>query len=169
MTPPDRAARPVALRHPTPSDGAAVWALVKACGSLDVNTPYAYLMACHNFADTCLVAEDGTDLAGMVLAYRQPSAPSTLFVWQVGVAPSHRGQGLAATMLDHLVTRITPAVSHVEATINPSNVPSRNLFRALARRFDAPLTEYTWLPADAFPDSHEAEDMFRVGPFQKKD
>jgi L-2,4-diaminobutyric acid acetyltransferase len=146
-----------------------MWALVKACGSLDVNTPYAYLMACRNFADTCLVAESEGELAGAVLAYRQPTAPTALFVWQVGVSPDFRGRGLGLDMLAHLVGRIVPAVSHVEATITPSNVPSQSLFRALARRLEAPLTEQPWLSSDAFPVSHEAEDMFRIGPFPKKE
>lgn len=148
-----------------------MWALARDSGALDLNSPYAYLMACRNFADTCIVAEGfGGDLAGMVLAYRQPAQPDTLFVWQIGVSHAWRGQGLGVSMLAELVGKTLPPIAFVETTITPSNRPSRALFQAFARHMDAPMTEGPWLSADDFPAAlaHEAEDLFRIGPFKKE-
>lgn len=163
----------IKLRQAAVSDGAAMWTLVRESGTLDLNSAYAYLMACQNFADTCLVAEDeGGVLAGMVLAYRLPMAPEALFVWQIGVSHSRRGQGLGVSMLTDLVERSSPPIAFVETTITPSNRPSQALFRAFARHMDAPVTEGAWLPRNVFPDAHqpgahEAEDLFRIGPFRR--
>ena len=162
-TPP--AVTPIAtFRHPTSSDGRALFELVRDAGGLDLNTPYAYLLLGRMFATTSVVAEapDGT-LAGTVLALRPPEDPATLFVWQVGVAPTHRGQGLASQLLAWLLERTGP--THLDATVTPSNTASDRLFRGLARDLGVPCTVTPWASADDFPGSgHEREDRYRIGP-----
>lgn len=155
----------IVLRRPTVSDGAAMWELVKRSGSLDPNSPYAYLMACKNFPDACVVAECGGEMAGMVVAYYQPHDPTTLFLWQIGVDHAHRGKGLGLTMLQWLLATAQPAFSYLDTTITPSNQASVSLFRAFARSVGAPVQTSEWLAASDFPDAHEGEDLYRIGPF----
>jgi L-2,4-diaminobutyric acid acetyltransferase len=152
------------LRHPTLADGAAIYELVREGGGLDLNTPYAYLLLADRFAATSTVAEDPSgSLAGTVLAFRPPEDPTTLFVWQVGVHPAHRGEGLAARML-HELLRLT-AVDHLEATVTPSNTASDRLFRGVARDLDVPCEVTAWAAAEDFPGGgHEREDRYRIGP-----
>jgi L-2,4-diaminobutyric acid acetyltransferase len=148
-------------------DGARMWQFVADHGGLELNTAYAYLVLADDFTDTCVVAEDGEVLAGFVLGYRPPTRPDTLFVWQVGVAPSHRGQGLARRMILELLERNAPEVTHLESTVTPSNTASRRLFRSVAeaRGTTCDVTEY--LTEDHFPEAgHEAEEKFRIGPFE---
>lgn len=163
----DTAARSLTLRHPTRHDGADMWRFVHTHGGLELNTAYAYIVLAGDFADTSLVAHEGESLRGFVLGYRPPSRPEALFVWQVGVDPAMRGRGLARRMLLQLLddTR-TVGVSHLEATVTPSNAASQRLFRSVAQELDAPCDVRPHLTEDLFPEpGHEAEELFRIGPF----
>ncbi|MBR9973470.1 diaminobutyrate acetyltransferase [Magnetospirillum sulfuroxidans] len=155
------------FRPPVVADGGAIWSLVKRGGGLDVNSPYAYLMACQNWSDTCVVAEDDDGLAGIVVGYRladRPGTlPDTLFVWQIAIAPEHRGRGLGKALLAWLIRSNEPA--WLETTITSSNLASRALFSGFARDGKVKLSITPWLSADSFPDQHEGEDLFRIGPF----
>lgn len=153
----------VTLRHPGGGDGAAVYELVRQSGGLDLNTPYAYLLLTRRFAATCVVATAGEDLAGVVLGLRPPDEPATLFVWQVAVAPTHRGAGLGSRMLRWLVDTTVPR--HLEATVTPSNTASDRLFRGFARDRGAACEVSPWASTDDFPgDDHEREDRYLIGP-----
>ena len=144
-------------------DGAAMWQFIDEHGGIEQNTAYAYLVLADDFSESCIVVEEDDVLAGFVLGYRPPPRPDTLFVWQVAVAPSHRGQGLARRMIIELLDRMD--ASYLEATVTPSNTASRRLFRSVAeaRGTNCDVSEY--LTEDHFPGGgHEAEEKFRIGP-----
>lgn len=144
-----------------------MWQFVADHGGLELNTAYAYLVLADDFADTCVVAEHGQTLAGFVLGYRPPTRPDTLFVWQVGVAPSHRGQGLARRMILDLLERNAPEVRYLESTVTPSNTASRRLFRSIAEKRGTTCDVSAYLTEELFPEAgHEAEEKFRIGPFE---
>jgi L-2,4-diaminobutyric acid acetyltransferase len=157
------------LRTPAREDGAAVWQLVGDTGGLEQNSAYAYLLLCTHFRDTCVVAERDGALLGCVLAYRPPREPDCVFVWQVGVAPAARGQGLGGDMLDAVVD--LPACRDVQfmtASVAANNRASRALFAGFARRRNAALTEQAFLPAECFPNSHAAEPLLKIGPLHSR-
>ncbi len=155
----------VSLRQPELRDGAALWRLAKDTGTLDLNSPYAYLMWCEHFAGTSVLAEVDGGPAGFVTGFRPPARPEVLFVWQVAVADEHRGLGIAGRMLDALVERL--GVRAVEATVTPSNTASRKLFRGFARRRGCACREEPHLEAEHFPGrGHEPEVLFHIGPIQ---
>lgn len=143
-----------------------MWQLVHDEGGLDLNSPYAYLLICSDFAATSLVACDADGLAGFVAAYRPPTQPDALFVWQVGVAMRLRRQGLARRMLHALVER--PAnrdIQQVTATVTPDNAASMGLFGRLAQDLQAPFARELRFGADLFPgDDHDSEVAVTVGP-----
>lgn len=161
------------LRQPKLTDAANLWQLVVNSGTLDRNSAYLYLLLCRDFADTCLVAERGGRLVGFVSAYRLPNDPTVLFIWQVGVDASSRRQGLALQMLRRLVRKFTQqedsgnAIRFVEATVSPSNRPSRQLFESLARGLQVPLEDTDGFDESFFPTGdHEAEPRIRIGPIR---
>ena len=161
------------LRQPTIEDAADLWQLVADSGTLDRNSVYLYLLLCHDFADTCVVAERAGKVVGFVSAYRLPSDPTVLFVWQIGVDVSARRQGLALRMLGHLIRQFVHAgvskdsIRFVEATVSPSNVASRQLFESLARGVGAPLQDIDGFSESLFPSgNHEAEPRIRIGPIK---
>ncbi len=148
-------------------DGAAMWQFVADHGGLELNTAYAYMVLADDFTDTCVVAEQDDVLAGFVLGYRPPNRPDTLFVWQVGVAPSHRGQGLARRMILELLERNAPEVRFLESTVTPSNTASRRLFRSVAEARGTTCHVSEYLTEGLFPEpGHEPEEKFRIGPFE---
>jgi len=160
----------ITLRQPCLEDGATMCQLVQETAPLDPNSCYTYLLLCTHFADTCVVAEDEGELVGFVSAYRPPTAPDALFVWQVAVKSTARGQGLAKTMIRTLLERDTcGGVSFLEATVTPSNVASQTLFRSLAKAHQARCTETCYFPPEVLGSSeHEAEVLFRIGPLQDR-
>jgi L-2,4-diaminobutyric acid acetyltransferase len=157
----------VVLRQPREEDGASIWRLVRDTGVLDVNSAYSYLMLCKFFSDTCVVAEHDGQIVGFVSAFRLPANPQTLFVWQVAVAESQRGNGLGKALLQELIRReACKNVRYLEATVSPTNVPSQALFRGLARDFATRCEVWECFPAHLFPGgTHEPEMTFRIGPF----
>lgn len=156
------------LGVPSVGDAKAVHALVDACQPLDLNSTYAYLLLCAHFAETCVIATQDGRAVGFVSAYVPPQRDDVMFVWQVAVAGPARGQGLAGRMLGELLAR--PAArpcNYLETTVTPSNAPSTNLFRGLARELGAPLEEKPMFKEEDFgAERHEAEMLFRIGPIR---
>lgn len=154
------------LEAPRLDDGADLWRLARDSGSLDLNSSYAYLMWCRDFAATSAVARDGERTAGFLTGYLRPDAPDTVVVWQVAVDPAYRGRGLARRLVDHVADRVAPGgVHYLEATITPDNVPSTRLFTAFAEGRGAALHTSVLFAADHFPDGHDAEVLYRIGPY----
>ena len=163
------------FRKPAAKDGIGIHGLVDRSKPLDVNSVYAYLILCEHFSETCVVAQRAdadpqSPLSGFVSAYRLPQRPDTLFVWQVAVDASARGQGLAIQMLQSLLARPgLQDVRWIETTINPSNQASIGLFQRLAQERSVPIENQMIYPAAWFaqanPESaHEAEYLYRLGP-----
>jgi len=155
------------IRHPAPEDGAALWRLVKAAGTLELNSPYAYILMATHFADTCLVAEEEGDVIGLVIGYRPPPKPDVVFVWQVAVSSAARGRGLGRRLLQELATSTaTDGVSYLEASVTSDNEASRALFRSVSRELGAECRVEPFMDRGLFPEAHEAEELFRIGPFK---
>jgi L-2,4-diaminobutyric acid acetyltransferase len=159
------------LRQPLEEDGAGVWALIEEAGVLDLNSSYSYLMLCKFFPDTCVVAENNDDIVGFISAFRPPNDDDVIFVWQVAVASSERGEGLASRMLQDLLEREDCSeVQYLEATVSPSNIPSQSLFRGLARKLNTQCEVSECFPENMFPDEgHEVEMTYRIGPLDTND
>jgi L-2,4-diaminobutyric acid acetyltransferase len=153
------------IDRPSIQDGAAIWRIARDSGKLDLNSSYAYLLWCHDFADTSAVARVGDDVVGFVIGYRRPAAPDTVVVWQVAVDAGQRGRGTAAALLDDLVRRT--GVRQVETTITPDNDASNALFRSLATRWGAEMSVVGEFAAREFPDDHETEVLYRIGPLSQ--
>ncbi|PTM59620.1 diaminobutyrate acetyltransferase [Desmospora activa DSM 45169] len=157
------------FRAPRKEDGLDVWRLIKEAGTLDLNSPYSYLMLCDLFSDTCVIAEEKGKIVGFVSAFLSPDSPDTIFIWQVGVAQSQRGKGLGKRLLREVLRRKACAgVRFLEATVSPSNIPSQSLFRSLAREKKTNCRTRKRYGEELFPgNGHEAEWTFRIGPLNK--
>ncbi|MBQ1087565.1 diaminobutyrate acetyltransferase [Streptomyces sp. B93] len=156
------------IDRPEVADGAALWRLAKESGSLDLNSSYAYLLWCRDFAGTSAVArgDDGRPV-GFVTGYVRPDRPGTLLVWQVAVDAAYRGRGLAARLLDALTARVAAErdLTAVETTITPGNTASERLFTSFAARHGARVEREVLFATDQFPDGpHDPEVLYRIGP-----
>jgi L-2,4-diaminobutyric acid acetyltransferase len=147
-----------------------VYELVDRCKPLDLNSRYCYMLVCTHFQDTSVVAEADDQVMGLVSGYLDPKQPDTLFVWQVAVDASLRGQGVALRMLKSLLER--PDLGHlrfIETTISPSNSASQNLFKRLAAELKAEITDRPYFDKALFGgEAHEDEYLYRIGPFPKQ-
>lgn len=147
-------------------DAAAIWRLVRDSAELDLNSPYAYLLLCRHHSRTCLVAQAAGQVVGFVTAYVPPATPDVLFVWQIGVAASHRRRGLARRLVHRLLERC-PEIRMMELTVAPSNSRSLGLFRSVADDLGVDFAVVEGFSADDFPaeaSAHEQEDIIRIGP-----
>jgi L-2,4-diaminobutyric acid acetyltransferase len=158
--------RDLLLRSPVAEDGPAITALIAASPPLDTNSAYCNLLQCSDFADTCVVAARGGRVVGWISGYRPPSHPERIFVWQVAVDASARGEGLAGRMLDTLLVR--PAVhgcTTLSTTITEGNGASWALFSAFARRHGATLTRLPRFERGAhFAGAHDTEWQASIAP-----
>ena len=160
----------IVYRPPRKEDGADVWRLIQSCEPLDENSLYCNLLQCDHFGDTCIAAERTSDgaLVGWVSAYLLPDEDDTLFVWQVAVDSSMRGQGLALRMLLALTERVARehGVRYMETTISPDNAASQALFKRAFDKLGADCTTRTLFSrAEHFAGQHEDEVLYRAGPF----
>ncbi|MFL4473348.1 diaminobutyrate acetyltransferase [Paeniglutamicibacter sp. MACA_103] len=150
------------FRQPAVSDGQALWQMAHDSQVLDVNTSYAYLLWCRDFAKTSLVAEIGGAPAGFVTGYLRPDEPGTLMVWQVAVGAGFQQRGLAAAMLDELAARC--GAERLETTVTQDNAPSNRLFTRFAERHGADLTRTALFTPELYPDGHDTEYLYRIAP-----
>ncbi|GGC08803.1 hypothetical protein GCM10011494_29320 [Novosphingobium endophyticum] len=104
---------------------------------------------------------------GWISAYRPPTRPGELFVWQVAVSEKARGQGLGGRMLDALLGRpATHGVTALTTTVTPDNDASLAMFRSFARRREAPLERTPRFDQQIhFAGAHATEWQIRIGPF----
>ena len=158
----------ITFRTPRVQDGVAVWRAVEQAGMLEQNTAYFYLIFCSDFADTCLIAQDGEEIAGFVIGYQPPNEPNTAFVWQVGVLSAWRGQGLGKRLLGAwLELPVNQQVQWVTATVADDNAASDQLFRALAKSLQATCVVTPHFKQGHFPAGHRPESIYRIGPISR--
>ena len=157
----------VHIRCPSGADGASVWSLIAQTPALDGNSLYCNLLQCTHFAETCAVAESEGEVVGWLSAYVPPGQPDTLFVWQVCVAESARGQGLAHRLLTAILQRPgSAAIRFIQSTITADNSPSWALFEKVARALDAPLQRQPHFDREVhFGGTHATEHLVTIGPF----
>ncbi|GAC54148.1 MULTISPECIES: diaminobutyrate acetyltransferase [Gordonia] len=155
----------VDYRMPTVADGTRLWEIASDSKVLDVNSSYSYVLWCHDFAQTSIIAEVDGRPVGFVTGYRRQNDPSTLMVWQVAVDDSMRGHGIAGSMLHHLFDRVNRlGMVAMHTTISPDNIPSQRLFESVAKARGLRFERRDLFAANAFPDSHEPEDLYMLEP-----
>lgn len=156
------------LRSLQPQDGAMLHQLVAACPPLDLNSTYAYMLLCQHHAQTSVVAEKDGVIVGAITAYIPPQQKNTLFVWQVAVDKTQRGQGLGKQMLNYLLTHCMKPhqLAWMETTISPSNTASQKLFTSFAKQHQQACASTPYfLAADFGTGDHEDENLYKIGPW----
>ncbi|PRY88674.1 diaminobutyrate acetyltransferase [Donghicola tyrosinivorans] len=163
MMPQKQTTAKVTLRKPAPTDGAAIWELVRACRPLDENSMYANLIQADHFRDTCVLAELDGEVVGWISGHVIPKQDA-FFVWQVAVGPKARGMGLGKRMLLELLSRDDVSDATVlKTTITKDNDASWALFRSFACTIGGDLTDEPHYEKDAhFDGAHDTEHMVSI-------
>ncbi|MDG6773530.1 diaminobutyrate acetyltransferase [Thiomicrorhabdus sp. ZW0627] len=155
----------VLFRKPSLDDGYAIYSLIENSPPLDVNSSYLYFLQSDHFSDTCVVAEKQGKIVGFISAFFNPKDKTDLFVWQVAVDASMRGQGLALRLLEQLVRNQSDNsdFARITATISPSNIASQKLFKRFSETHGLSIDKETYLEAKHFGDQgHEAEELYTL-------
>lgn len=156
-----------AIENPFAADAAAMWRIARDSRSLDLNSSYAYLLWCTHFRSTSVVAKLGAEAIGFVTGYVPPEHPDTIMIWQIAVSDEYRGRGVALAMLNAVINRGGPGgYRWLKTTIGPSNEASVALFTALADQRLSIISRTSMFSTADFPDSHEPEDLYTVGPLR---
>lgn len=157
------------LRKPKPSDGPRIWRLIDSTPSLDKNSLYCNLLQCSHFAGTCAVAELSGSVVGWLSGYVPPERADTLFVWQVCVDETVRGQGVATRLIAEVLDRSSLGhVRYLECTITETNDASWALFGSIARAMGAQTRRSELFSRNAhFDGTHESELALTIGPFER--
>ena len=152
----------IRLRPPTTADAAAIHNLVVRSPPLDVNSLYAYLIWCRDFAETSVVALHDDRLAGFVTGYRPPRDPDTYFAWQSAVDPALTRPGLAFAMMTEVAGRVRRAGARwFETTVNPGNRAVIMLIRKLARHHGGTPEVSTLFESADLGGAHDPEVRYR--------
>jgi len=80
------------------------------------------------------------------------------------VDADYRGMRIASRMLDAVVDQQEDPVAVMETTITPDNEASIQLFSDFARSRGAEIAREPVFDSSHFPDGHDAELLFRIGP-----
>lgn len=164
----DQPIETLVFRTPTANDGPAISRLIASCPPLDSNSLYCNLLQCTHFASTCILAEHTGGIAGWISGYRPPQEPGSMFVWQVAVHESARGQGLGQRLLNELF--LLPGVrdaTRLITTVAPSNTASRRMFEGFANHHRAVLQARPHFRSDVhFGGAQESEELISIGPIR---
>jgi diaminobutyrate acetyltransferase len=156
----------VGFRAPGLEDGATLWRIARDSQVLDLNSSYTYLMWCRDFARTSVVATVDGEVGGFITGYIRPDQPDVLMVWQVAVDAEHRGRRLGRRMLDALVDGLPDrSIRRMETTITRDNEASIAVFESFAQGRGAGIEREPIFTPELFPDGHDAEVLFRIGPW----
>ena len=161
----------VSFRHPCLDDGIAIHTLVAQSPPLDLNSSYLYFLQASHFAETCLVAEYNNQIVGFVSGYLRPDDNSSLFIWQLVVDKSMRGQGLAQKMLNNLASDVAQQteLTSVCCTISPSNKASQGVFYRFAEKLDLTVEVTDFLTMQHFGETdHEEEQLYTLSSKTKQ-
>lgn len=129
------------MRLLTERDAPLVQELVRICPPLEVHTAFTYWVLCRYQIGYGVVAEDASgSIVGVVTGIASASDPEVVYLWQIGVAPDRRRNGLGRKLLTRWCLQLQDAGrSRLEVSIAPGNGPSRRLFGWLAREQDSAL------------------------------
>jgi L-2,4-diaminobutyric acid acetyltransferase len=122
----------LSIRALAADDLVGVQGLIRACPPLQLHTPYTYWVILDKYGSHCAGIFDGENAVGLVLAIPVPE--QRLFVWQIGVLPRLRGDGLSGRLLRHIWRAATrEGMTSLETTIAEDNPASRSAFEAFAQ------------------------------------
>lgn len=118
------------IRRMRISDIPGVAACARACSPpLDRYPDYFYRGAALTFGPTCLVAWRGPRIVGFIVALPSMECADSVFLWQIGVMPSSRRDGVGAALLARLF-KTTARLGRTRVRF--SRLPTTRAMHALA-------------------------------------
>lgn len=153
----------IKIRKPVLKDGKEIYKLVENSKVLDLNSEYLYLLQTTHFDQYCAVAIKENQIVGFVSGYVLPKDTDILFIWQVAVDSSIKGQGMAGKMIMEILKRDhLQNIKEIHTTISPSNKASQRVFEKLCEQLKGSYTKEVMFGVDHFHHSHEDEVLYKI-------
>ena len=102
------------------------------CPPMENYPEHVYKIILRFFGDYCFIAEENEQIIGFVMGIVPQSFKGTYFLWDIGVKPSYRGQGIGGRLVREVEKESgRMGFKRVELTIDPDNLPSQKLFEKM--------------------------------------
>lgn len=117
------------------------------------------------FSGQCAVvhSDDSNDLLGFISTIQKPTSLNTLFVWQICIDQQVQKRGLAKSLINFVLKQQKEKVDYIETTISDDNQASQNLFKSVAKDYNAAIKKTVYVSADEFRVGHETEYLYTIG------
>ena len=102
------------------------------CPPMENYPEHVYKIILRYFGDCCFIAEENEQIIGFVMGIVPRSFKGTYFLWDIGVTPTYRGQGIGGRLVREVEKESEKmGFKRVELTIDPDNLPSQKLFEKM--------------------------------------
>lgn len=122
----------VTVRSADQNDYLSVYEFVSTCPPLEHYYEHFYKIILRYFGDTCFIAEENGRIVGFLLGFFSQKHKKTCFLWQIGVALSHRGKGISSLLLEAVEKKcLDRGIQRIELTVDPENIKSKKFFEKM--------------------------------------
>jgi|TARA_B110000503_G_scaffold52015_1_gene83736 L-2,4-diaminobutyric acid acetyltransferase len=152
----------IKITHPNKKNGLAIARLVERCPPLDLNSTYHYFIQSHYFSKTSAVAFDNNEVIAFASGFILPENNNSLFIWQVAIDESYRGQGLGIELINFILEQ-NHSVNTIETTVTKSNSSSRRMFEKISQKYESTVSEKVLFDGERdFSNEHESEILITI-------
>lgn len=153
----------VIVRTSRSQDTDDVFSLASNLPPLTPHTWYTYWNLFNNFGNSCFIAQDEGKPVGFMTSHPTTSPASEWFIWQAGLLPEYRGQGLIYKLQDRVVdsARQAGAIA-IRTTIEADNPRSLGAFSKMAFRLGTNLEELDRFKPGPEAHSDIPEVLYRI-------
>ena len=153
----------VEVRESQKQDVNPLFELVQELRPLTQHTPYTYWNLLNNFGNSCFIAIDNEQPIGFITSHPTTNPASEWFIWQAGILPDYRGQGLIDELQDKVieVAKDYGAVA-MRTSIKVDNPRSLGAFTRMATRLGAPMEEIDRIMLAAEDEWSAPEVLYRI-------
>ena len=136
------------------NDYDAIRTLAQQCTPLDVHTSYSYYVLLSYFSDICYIAYYKDNPIGFVSGIVRNSNG---FIWQIGVLPQYRNNGIASLLLKEIFHKYEEIdIKSVELTIDEHNKASLALFTKYSKNSNLVMNQ------DLGNSKYKSEILYRI-------
>ena len=122
------------IRTVTDTDLPRIREFITRCEPLGFHTLFTYWVLGSHFTDLFLICEEGSRIQGLITGLVSSTCDNTAFVWQLGVSPESRRQGVAQSLISEFCSRASKlGAGHIQVTIEPDNLASLGAFTKYAQ------------------------------------
>lgn len=147
----------IKIRTAEYNDVAEIYNLITAHSGLDINSEYFYHHMLIEHRHNCAVIHDKKFIHGFCISYFHK--PNSLFIWQLMVGESVRGQGFGWKIVDYVIRIAKP--KYASATV--TNKKTKSLFCDVFSENEFKVRTEPYIIKNSFIDQSHSEEILVQG------